>query len=859
MRIVHMKLSRAPCWRWPTITALAFAGVAVLAAASFAAPRVSVSNPMVKEGRSGTSELVFTLSLTDEAQPGFSRRALENPIVVEWQTADLTAQSLLSDYVPASGSAWFHVIPASEEVRIAVYGDRLFEFDETVALDLVSANGASILKYRGIGTILNDETAPSVSIADATVIEGNLGPIAATFLVTLSEVSGADTDVEFATVDGTARSVDGDYEAVAGHLIIPSGSLSQRIVVQASGEMLYEPAEFFSVSLDHATGANIERRLGLGMIHNDDAPLGPNQVSNSTFLTDHAGWMTMGNCTVTCKPEGVASSGPHSAELLSTLVAGGVGAADMPGWARFTPAVGDVYGSEIVIDPKLSGTWPRAGRTHDGLEFGIDDSPNWVHSTLAAGTRYRVTAWVLGDNAHGAAQVWVSERAGRRTVRATESKAIELTSQWQKVMFDVVSVDAGSELDLQVVNHPSAIGEGFHVDELAIQQMLPGDIPPELALCATTSIMPLVPIALDVVVSDLDAQNIDALTADLSDFPQANLPTFVANATNAGGRLTWTPRANDLRTAPYQVRFIASNTSAVAEVASIRVVETPVNLARNGEFESHLGGWHPFGATMYRVAGSMQGAWAAEITREARYRRADMTADAHRPAEFGLESFPAVIATVASAGARYDVSTWVRSTSDRGKAYVRVTEKLGSQVVVETISPQITLGSEWTLLTVQHVAREAGSSLNLKIVNVPELRRTQLDHPAPSAFQVDGVMVLLAGQSGLGGSDDNGDRDKLPLVGKSPKAMDTAVQPNPVRDAAVLSVTLANPGPLHVALYDIRGRQVGAPATGETYATGVHTFAMGGRAAAIQLGKGVYFYLIRSDAGEERGRFVVLE
>jgi len=672
MKTVYMRMSRAPCGKWRKIVALVFAGAIVFATAARAAPRISVSNATVTEGQTGSSELVFTVSIDDGSIPGFPQRALADPIVVAWQTTDLTAHALAGDYVPISGTVWFNEIPAFEKVRVSVHGDRLFELDETVALDLlsavalpaseevrvsvhgdrlfelgetvaldvVSAKSASIANPRGIGSILNDDAAPSLAIADATVVEGDVGTTGSTFVVTLSEVSGADATVDFSTMDGTARSVDGDFQAVSGQVRIPVGSLSQRIVVEVFGELQYELAESFSVNLDNPVNAVLERSQGIGTVLNDDASLGMNLVGNPTFLTDHAGWAALGNCTICCKQDGMGGAGPHSAEMVSPLAF---------------------------------------------AEFGIDDSPNWVLATPAAGTRYRVTAWVWGDEAHGAALIRVNEYQNHANVRTTESRAQELTTEWQKLVVDVVSDHAGSELDVQVIDRPARAGEGFHVDEISVEQMLPGDIPPEMTLPGMLSIRPGVPIALDVVVSDVDAQSIDALSADLSDFPASNLPTFECNTTNSGGRLQWTPRNGDLRPGPYQVRFTAVNTSAVTKVASLLV------------------------------------------------------------------------------------------------------------------------------------------------------------------------------DDGLVGPDDKGGRGKLPLASKPANSLSAVVRPNPARDAATLSVTLAKPGPLHVALYDIHGRQVGVIANGEMFATGAHAFDVGGHTAAIQLSKGVYFYIVRSAAGDKRGRFVILE
>ena len=66
-------------------------------------------------------------------------------------------------------------------------------------------------------TISNDDdAAPTISIADATVNEGNAGTTAATFNVTLSAASAKLITVDYSTADGTAQAngTPSDYVAV---------------------------------------------------------------------------------------------------------------------------------------------------------------------------------------------------------------------------------------------------------------------------------------------------------------------------------------------------------------------------------------------------------------------------------------------------------------------------------------------------------------------------------------------------------------------------------------------------------------------------------------------------------------------
>src|SRR2546422_4121094 len=58
---------------------------------------------------------------------------------------------------------------------------------------------------------------PSISVTDTTVSEGDSGTVAATFVVSLSEVSTSTVTVRYRTADGSATAPS-DYQATSGTL-----------------------------------------------------------------------------------------------------------------------------------------------------------------------------------------------------------------------------------------------------------------------------------------------------------------------------------------------------------------------------------------------------------------------------------------------------------------------------------------------------------------------------------------------------------------------------------------------------------------------------------------------------------------
>lgn len=83
------------------------------------------------------------------------------------------------------------------------------------------------------------------------------------------------------------------------------------------------------------------------------------------------------------------------------------------------------------------------------------------------------------------------------------------------------------------------------------------------------------------------------------------------------------------------------------------------------------------------------------------------------------------------------------------------------------------------------------------------------------------------------------------------------VTPNPIRNAGALEFSTTQPGPLTVDLYDLRGRQVRRLFESGDVPPGRHVVAIDAGSDSARLDDGIYFYRIRSDAGETSGRFIV--
>lgn len=106
--------------------------------------------------------------------------------------------------------------------------------------------------------------------------------------------------------------------------------------------------------------------------------------------------------------------------------------------------------------------------------FGINDSPNWVARTGAAAHRYRITAWVRSANANGTCRLYIREYQGPTRLGVVYSPSVTLSPSWQALTVDYICRGAGSTLDLQVVDYPTAPGEAFLVDQVSIYDLSGG-------------------------------------------------------------------------------------------------------------------------------------------------------------------------------------------------------------------------------------------------------------------------------------------------------------------------------------------------------------------------------------------------
>lgn len=241
-------------------------------------PNVTINNVTQAETNSGTSNFVFTVSLS---------AASGKTITVPFSTANGSATAP-ADYTATSGTLTFNAGTTSQQITVAVVGDLIDENDETFNVNLGTAVNANVTTATGLGTIQDNDGPPGLSIADLSQSETN-GATNFDFTVTLPVASAQQITVVYTTgaVGDTATAADNDYTTTTGTLTFAPGATSQTARVVVNGDTRFEANETFTVTLSNAVNATISDGIAAGNIQNDDA--------QPTFTIGDAGAQTEGD------------------------------------------------------------------------------------------------------------------------------------------------------------------------------------------------------------------------------------------------------------------------------------------------------------------------------------------------------------------------------------------------------------------------------------------------------------------------------------------------------------------------------------------------------------------------------------
>jgi CSLREA domain-containing protein len=244
------------------------------------APNITIDDLSQAEGNGGgTTPFVFTVHLSNPSTSAVS---------INFTTADDTAKVSDSDYTANTDTLVIPPNSTSGIITVQVGADAKLEPNETFFVNLTGATGGAITDNQAIGTIENDDAAPTFAIDNVSISEGNAGTTNFVFTVTKTGATAENSQVDFATADGTTNPATGggscggatDYISQSGTLSFTPSETVKTVTISVCGETTPERDETFFVNLSSAVNASITNGQGVGTILNDDCAAPPtNMVS----------------------------------------------------------------------------------------------------------------------------------------------------------------------------------------------------------------------------------------------------------------------------------------------------------------------------------------------------------------------------------------------------------------------------------------------------------------------------------------------------------------------------------------------------------------------------------------------------
>lgn len=219
-------------------------------------------------------------------------------------TEDCTVSASFVDGVPfytvsASAGNGGAISPASIQVNLNETTNFNVTPDPEYGIDEVTGCGGSLVDTTyTTGPItaacdVNASFIPALSIADASIAEGDTGTSDLIFTISLPEAANGEVTVDYATSDGTATA-GSDYALNSGFVTIAGGATSTTLTIEVINDRRQEGDETFTVTLSNQspTVALGENSSATGTITNEDE----NDVSlNDTGITFGGNYPTGNN------------------------------------------------------------------------------------------------------------------------------------------------------------------------------------------------------------------------------------------------------------------------------------------------------------------------------------------------------------------------------------------------------------------------------------------------------------------------------------------------------------------------------------------------------------------------------------
>ncbi len=219
-------------------------------------PTVTFKSVQVKEGNSGQTIAEVSALLS---------QALDAPLTVPYTIASYSGATPGVDFIAGSGSITFAPGETEKTIPVTILGDTVWESVEYVYVSRTDTYGYAIV------SILNDDPAPTVTVQDLTVVEGNAKK---TVFVTLSAPTPVYGSVLATLISGSAQA--GTDFVASSQYVSFYYEKTKTVPIEILGDGEPEPDERFEISLYSYTPSSIEAGPnGIVTIFNDDLGVGP--------------------------------------------------------------------------------------------------------------------------------------------------------------------------------------------------------------------------------------------------------------------------------------------------------------------------------------------------------------------------------------------------------------------------------------------------------------------------------------------------------------------------------------------------------------------------------------------------------
>lgn len=251
-----------------------------------------------------TPEAVISVSPTSYT---IAENAGPVPLVKIVRTGDVTKTEFLFYSITGSGVATatdqyvpFAAYQTTQTITVTPLNDSQYTGPRAarVTLDPLSLDHATLGDDFASITVVDDEAAPPINVADISISEGNGATVTATFTAQMTPARTTAASFNWSTQNDTATA-GSDYVAANGTVTFNAGETTKTFTVQIKGDTDVESDEAFRVNLTAADpAAGVARPYAVCKIVNDDFSGAPPPVVDS--LTPRIGSVAGGtDVTVT--------------------------------------------------------------------------------------------------------------------------------------------------------------------------------------------------------------------------------------------------------------------------------------------------------------------------------------------------------------------------------------------------------------------------------------------------------------------------------------------------------------------------------------------------------------------------------